>query len=71
MSADLHTLLETIAREELFIPTLVTRGRDALDFHDVGVVPLKRALARAYTAGCEATANRLVTTLTISKGDQP
>jgi hypothetical protein len=44
MSTALDTLLETIARDVLAIPTLATRGRDALDFHDVGVVSLKRAL---------------------------
>ncbi len=71
MSTSLDTLLETIARDVLNIPTLATRGRDALDFHDVGVVSLKRALARAYAAGCEATAKRLVSSLTITTGDQP
>ncbi|MBX9683019.1 MAG: hypothetical protein K2X41_04445 [Hyphomicrobium sp.] len=71
MSTSLDTLLETIAREVLNIPKLATRGRDALDFHDVGVVSLKRALARAYAAGCEATAKQLVTSLTFSKGDRP
>lgn len=69
MSTSLDTLLETIAREELFIPTLATRGRDALDFHDVGVVSLKRALKRAYAAGCDATAKQFTTSLTINKGD--
>ena len=69
MSAALDQLLETIAREELFIPTLATRGRDALDFHDVGVVSLKRALKRAYVAGCDATARQFFASLTTSKGD--
>lgn len=68
MSTSLDQLLETIAREELFVPTLAVRGRDALDFHDVGVVSLKRALARAYAAGCDVTANRLATSLTIGIG---
>lgn len=71
MSAALGALLETIAREELAIPTLATRGRDALDFHDVGVVSLKRALRRAYVAGCDATAKQFIASLTISKGDRP
>lgn len=71
MSAALDALLEKIAREELAIPTLVTRGRDALDFHDVGIVSLKRALRRAYVAGCNATAKQFITSLTISKGDRP
>lgn len=71
MSAALGALLETIAREELAIPTLATRGRDALDFHDVGVVSLKRALRRSYVAGCDAMAKQLIASLTISKGDRP
>ena len=71
MSATLDALLQTIAREELAIPTLATRGRDALDFHDVGVVSLKRALRRAYVAGCDATAKQFTASLTISKGDRP
>ncbi|MEQ1616369.1 MAG: hypothetical protein ABL904_26760 [Hyphomicrobiaceae bacterium] len=71
MSAALGALLETIAREELAIPTLATRGGDALDFHDVGVVSLKRALRRAYVAGCNATAKQFIASLTISKGDRP
>lgn len=71
MSTALDRLLETIARDVLAIPTLATRGRDALDFHDVGVVSLKRALRRAYAAGCDATANQFFASLTINKGDRP
>ncbi len=70
MSAALDALLETIAREELAIPTLATRGRDALDFHDIGVVSLKRALRRAYVAGCDATAKQFIASITISTGDR-
>lgn len=69
MSAALGTILDIIAREELNIITLRPRGRDALDFHDVGVVSLKRALERAYTAGCNATAKQFVASLTIAGGD--
>ena len=43
--------LEQIAREELGIDTLAERGRDRLDFHDVGVAGLRRALERAYELG--------------------
>ena len=71
MSKALDDLLETIAREELRIPTLKPRGRDALDFHDVGVLSVKDALARAYAAGCDATAKRLVASISILKGDRP
>lgn len=43
-----------IAREALGIETLETRGRDALDFHDLSVAGLKNALERAYEAGRRA-----------------
>jgi NCAIR mutase (PurE)-related protein len=43
--------LAQIAREELGIETLEVRGRDRLDFHDVGVAGLRRALERAYELG--------------------
>ena len=71
MSTAIDILIETIAREALNIPTLATRGRDALDLHDVGVVSLKRALHRAYVAGCEATAKQFFASLTISTGERP
>jgi hypothetical protein len=71
MSTGIRTLLETIAREGLRIPTLTVRGRDALDFHDVGVVSVERALRRAYVAGCDATAKQFFASLTINKGDRP
>ena len=70
MSTALDTLFETIAREVLNIPTLATRGRDALDFHDVGVVSIERALRRAYVAGCDDTAKQFFASLTINKGDR-
>ncbi len=59
MTAHLDDLLAGIARTKLGIETLTTRNRDILDFHDVGVVSLKRALHRAYLAGCDATAARI------------
>lgn len=46
--------LEQIAREELGIETLAERRSDRLDFHDVGVAGLRRALRRAYEMGREA-----------------
>ena len=45
------TLLEEIAKEVLGVPTLRTRKSDGLDFHEVSVWGLKRALAAAYEAG--------------------
>lgn len=46
--------LEKIALDHLFIDTLETRNRDALDFHDVSVWAVKSALEAAYRAGLEA-----------------
>ena len=43
--------LESIALVHLGISTLERRGRDGLDFHDVGVVSLKAALEAAFRAG--------------------
>lgn len=43
--------LRKIAREHLFIQTLEVRGRDSLDFHDVGVMGVKKALEAAYKLG--------------------
>ena len=71
MSKPIDDLLETIAREELRIPSLRPRGRDALDFHEVGVLSVRDALARAYAAGCDATAKKLFGSLNITKGDLP
>lgn len=48
--------LEKIALDHLFIETLQTRNRDALDFHDVSVWAIKSALEAAYKAG-QAAAN--------------
>lgn len=47
----LNTLLTAIAQEELLIETLETRMSDNLDFYDVSVWGIKRALERAYEAG--------------------
>jgi len=44
-------LFANIAREHLNIETLEERKSDSLDFHDVGVVGIRRALEAAYEAG--------------------
>lgn len=49
--AKLNEQLENIAREHLNIPTLVAQNSDRLDFHDVGVLGLKAALAEAVELG--------------------
>lgn len=43
--------LEKIASEHLDLETLATRGRDSLDFHELAVWEIRRALAAAYEAG--------------------
>ena len=58
----------TIAREELGIRTLDLRGRDELDFHDLHVGRIERALTRAYREGGVAAVNRIFTTN--QEGDQ-
>lgn len=47
----LNALLTVIAQEELLVDTLETRMSDNLDFYDVSVWGIKRALERAYEAG--------------------
>ena len=49
--------LTQIAREHLGIETLESRGRDALDFHEVGVAGLSAALDAAYRAGQDGLLN--------------
>ena len=50
----LDKLLAQIALDHLFIETLETRHRDALDFQDVSVWGVKSALMAAYQAGLAA-----------------
>ncbi len=45
------TLFALIAAEELSIETLTVRGLDSLDFHDVYVGAVQKALDRAFQAG--------------------
>lgn len=47
----LNALLTEIAKEELLVETLKKRWSDNLDFYDVSVWGIKRALERAYEAG--------------------
>ena len=47
----LNAILTEIAKEELQIETLEKRWSDNLDFYDVSVGGIKRALERAYEAG--------------------
>lgn len=44
-------IIEEIAKEHCFVETLKERGRGSLDFHDIGVVGLRKALEAAFEAG--------------------
>lgn len=46
-----NDLFTNIVREHLGIETLEVRNRDSLDFHDVSVAGVRRALEAAYAAG--------------------
>jgi len=48
-------VLEQIAQAAMQVPTLRQRNSDSLDFHEVSVWGLKRALMAAYEAGREDT----------------
>jgi hypothetical protein len=45
------TTIEQIASQYLGVDTLKVRGRDSLDFHDIGVTAMLLALEAAYEAG--------------------
>lgn len=47
----LREAFTTVAHRELGIRTLEVRNRDALDFHDVGVIGVRCALIAAYLQG--------------------
>ena len=51
MNKGIKKKLETIAKEHLFIETLETRNSDGLDFHEVSVWGVKKALEMAYELG--------------------
>jgi hypothetical protein len=53
IQSDLNEMIQTIAKEHLWIDTLQSQGRDGLDFHDVNVVAVKRALEHAFWLGFE------------------
>jgi hypothetical protein len=47
----MDAIIAEIAATILNIETLETRNRDSLDFHDVAVWQIKKALEAAYQAG--------------------
>jgi len=54
MTEDQLALFTAIAKEHLSIKSLRVRGLDQLDFHEVSVWQVRRALLAAYEAGQEA-----------------
>lgn len=50
--------LEKIAKNHLFIDTLETRNRDRLDFHEVSVWGVVKALEEAYELGRQTEQKR-------------
>ena len=50
----MNATIEKIAREILDLETLETRKMDSLDFHDMAVWEIRKALEAAYNAGRES-----------------
>ena len=48
---DMKETIDKIAKWELDINTLETRNSDDLDFHDISVWQLKKALEEAFNSG--------------------
>jgi len=48
-------IIAKIAKDHLFIETLKQQGSDRLDFHDLGVWGIRRALEAAHKAGAKRT----------------
>jgi hypothetical protein len=55
--ADIRTILEQIAIEELEITTLESRHSDQEDFHNLAVWEIENIMERAYQAGFEAASH--------------
>lgn len=51
LNEDFNRLLEKIAKDNIGLETLETRRSDDLDFHDVAVWSIKKALQDAFIAG--------------------
>jgi PIN domain nuclease of toxin-antitoxin system len=52
----MNEVLADIAKRVLSIESLETRKMDSLDFHDVAVWQVKKALEAAYRAGAASVA---------------
>lgn len=58
MSKQLKKKFEAIAEKHLHIDTLESRNIDSLDFHEVSVWGVKRALEAAYELGKKETKDK-------------
>lgn len=54
MTTERDKILFEIAKDWFNVETLETRGLDCLDFYDVGIGCIRKALAEAYEAGRKA-----------------
>ena len=63
--------IQRIAREYLGVETLATRNRDSLDFHDLAVWSIDKALTEAYKAGLEEQASLLHANEPVIFGNSP
>lgn len=59
MSDTNEELLKPIAKKHLGVEHWETRGRDQLDFHDVSIGSIRKALDAAYKAGSKETLTQL------------
>jgi len=57
----MNSAVEKIAREILDLETLETRKSDSLDFHDMAVWEIRKALEAAYNAGRNAATSKTKT----------
>jgi len=57
-TAKANATIEKIAREVLDLETLETRKMDSLDFHDLAVWEIRKALEAAYNAGRDAATGK-------------
>ena len=60
----MNATIEKIAREILDLETLETRKMDSLDFHDMAVWEIRKALEAAYNAGRDAATPKTKTART-------
>ena len=57
-NAKANATIEKITREVLDLETLETRKMDSLDFHDLAVWEIRKALEAAYNAGRDAATGK-------------